>query len=95
MAHRKAGGSAKNLRDSNSQRLGVKKFGGEKIKTGQIILRQRGTQWQPGNGVKRGKDDTLFAVRDGIVRFYRRKTRKFTGNLKLTKFVSVVEASAK
>ncbi len=93
MAHRKAGGSAKSLRDSNAQRLGVKKYGGEKIKAGQIILRQRGTKWHPGSGVRRGSDDTLFAMIDGVVKFYKRKTRKFTGNMKLTKYVSVVPDS--
>lgn len=91
MAHRKAGGSAKNLRDSQSQRLGVKLFGGEKVRPGMIILRQRGTKWHPGAGVRIGKDDTLFAEKAGFVKFYKRKARKFTGVLKLTRFVSVVD----
>lgn len=95
MAHRKAGGSARNLRDSNAQRLGVKKFGGEAVKTGQIILRQRGTKWHPAVGVRRGKDDTLYAAVDGVVKFYKRKAVKFTGSLKLTSYVSVVPAEKK
>ncbi|PIU01590.1 50S ribosomal protein L27 [bacterium (Candidatus Torokbacteria) CG09_land_8_20_14_0_10_42_11] len=91
MAHTKAGGSTALGRDSVSKRLGVKKFGGEKIKVGQIIIRQRGTAFHPGKNVKRGNDDTLFALCDGIVKFSHRKMRKFTGNLKKTRFVSVVK----
>ena len=69
MAHKKSGGSAKNGRDSNSKRLGVKRYGGQVIKAGGIIIRQRGTKVLPGTNVKRGKDDTLFALKPGIVRF--------------------------
>lgn len=71
MAHKKGGGSTRNGRDSNSQRLGVKRFGGEVVKSGTIIVRQRGTKIHPGLNVGKGKDDTLFATMDGIVKFER------------------------
>ena len=67
MAHKKAGGSSRNGRDSQSQRLGVKKFGGEVVRSGNILVRQRGTRIKPGLNVGVGKDDTLFATSDGIV----------------------------
>lgn len=70
-AHKKGGGSTKNGRDSNAQRLGVKKFAGEKVLAGNIIVRQRGTKFHPGNNVMIGKDDTLFATIDGVVKFER------------------------
>ena len=89
MAHKKAGGSTKNSRDSKSKRLGVKLFGGQKVNPGMIILRQRGTKWHPGACVKRGNDDTLYAAYAGVVKFYRRKIKKYDGSLKLTSFVSV------
>jgi len=69
MAHKKAGGSSRNGRDSAGRRLGVKKFGGEAVIAGNIILRQRGTKWHPGTNVGMGKDHTLFAVADGRVEF--------------------------
>ena len=69
MAHKKGLGSTRNGRDSHAQRLGVKKFAGEAVKTGNIIVRQRGTHFHPGNNVGIGKDDTLFAKVDGVVRF--------------------------
>jgi large subunit ribosomal protein L27 len=67
MAHKKGGGSSRNGRDSNSQRLGVKKFGGEFVLSGNILVRQRGTRIKPGRNVDVGKDDTLFATADGVV----------------------------
>lgn len=67
MAHKKGGGSSRNGRDSNSQRLGVKRFAGQYVLSGNILVRQRGTRIKPGVNVKVGKDDTLFAVADGIV----------------------------
>ena len=67
MAHKKGGGSSRNGRDSQSQRLGVKKFGGEAVLSGNILVRQRGTHIKPGRNVGVGKDDTLFATADGIV----------------------------
>jgi large subunit ribosomal protein L27 len=69
MAHKKAGGSSRNGRDSEAKRLGVKKFGGEKVIAGNIIIRQRGTRWHPGTNVGIGKDHTLFALTDGAVDF--------------------------
>jgi large subunit ribosomal protein L27 len=69
MAHKKGGGSSNNGRDSNAKRLGVKKYGGEYIRAGGIIVRQRGTKIHPGDNVGRGGDDTLFALADGQVRF--------------------------
>jgi large subunit ribosomal protein L27 len=77
MAHKKGVGSTRNGRDSASKRLGVKKFGGEEVVAGNIIMRQRGTKIHPGNNVGIGKDDTLFALIDGVVTFERYgKTRK-------------------
>ena len=70
-AHKKGGGSSKNGRDSNAQRLGVKKYAGEKVLAGNIIVRQRGTKVHPGNNVGIGDDDTLFAKKDGVVKFER------------------------
>ncbi|MCT4656744.1 MAG: 50S ribosomal protein L27 [Cohaesibacter sp.] len=69
MAHKKAGGSSRNGRDSAGRRLGVKKFGGEAVIPGNIILRQRGTKWHPGNNVGMGKDHTIFAKTEGTVEF--------------------------
>lgn len=69
MAHKKGGGSSRNGRDSNSQRLGVKRYGGQAVTAGSILVRQRGTKFYPGTNVGRGKDDTLFATADGYVAF--------------------------
>jgi large subunit ribosomal protein L27 len=69
MAHKKAGGSSRNGRDSAGQRLGVKKFGGEQVIAGNILIRQRGTKWRPGAGVGLGRDHTIFAVTDGTVTY--------------------------
>ena len=69
MAHKKAGGSTRNGRDSNPRFLGVKRFGGQHVRSGNILVRQRGTKFHPGRNVKIGRDDTLFAVADGAVRF--------------------------
>ncbi len=78
MAHKKGQGSSRNGRDSNPQYLGVKRFGGEKVISGNIIVRQRGTKFHPGMNVKKGSDDTLFAVADGVVKFEtKRGNRKF------------------
>ncbi len=78
MAHKKGMGSTRNGRDSEAKRLGVKKFGGEAVKAGNIIVRQRGTKFHPGNNVGIGSDDTLFALIDGNVKFeaYRRDRRQ-------------------
>lgn len=69
MAHKKAGGSSRNGRDSHAQRLGVKRFGGQQVLAGNVLVRQRGTQFHPGVNVGIGKDDTLFALVNGIVQF--------------------------
>ena len=74
MAHKKGGGSTRNGRDSNAQRLGIKKFGGERVRAGHILVRQRGTRVHPGDNVGIGSDDTLFALIDGVVQ-YQRKDR--------------------
>ncbi len=84
MAHKKGQGSSRNGRDSNAQRLGVKRFGGEVVTGGSIIVRQRGTKFFPGNNVGRGKDDTLFAKTDGVVQFQDRG--------RLGKFVHILPA---
>lgn len=76
MAHKKAGGSSRNGRDSAGRRLGVKKYGGEHVIPGNIIIRQRGTKWHPGENVGMGKDHTLFALVEGKIQF--RKTRERT-----------------
>lgn len=77
MAHKKGGGSSRNGRDSESKRLGVKKFGGEAVRAGNIIVRQVGTRIHPGLNVKRGRDSTLYAIADGYVHFdFLRKGRK-------------------
>ncbi len=79
MAHKKAGGSTRNGRDSESKRLGVKRFGGQQVQAGSIIVRQRGTRFHAGDNVRVGKDHTLFATADGKVEFVTRgpKSRKF------------------
>lgn len=84
MAHKKAGGSTRNGRDSHAQRLGVKRFGGEKILSGGIIVRQRGTKFHPGINVGCGKDHTLFAKINGIIKFNIK-------GLKKRKYVSVIK----
>lgn len=77
MAHKKGTGSTRNGRDSNAQRLGVKRYGGQAVLAGNILVRQRGTKFHPGNNVGRGSDDTLFALIDGVVTFEKKgKTRK-------------------
>ncbi len=76
MAHKKGVGSSRNGRDSNAKRLGVKRFGGEQVRAGGIIVRQRGTKFHPGRNVGRGGDDTLFATVDGVVTFERRADRQ-------------------
>ena len=76
MAHKKGGGSSKNGRDSNSQRLGIKRYGGQIVKAGEILIRQRGTRIHPGDNVGKGKDDTLFAKAAGTVLYHFKKGKK-------------------
>ncbi|MFO7853776.1 MAG: 50S ribosomal protein L27 [Paracoccaceae bacterium] len=85
MAHKKAGGSSRNGRDSAGRRLGVKKYGGESVIPGNILIRQRGTKWWPGDNVGMGKDHTIFATAEGAVKFHK--------GLKGRTFVSVVAAN--
>ncbi len=84
MAHKKGVGSSRNGRDSNPQYLGVKKYGGQQVLAGNILVRQRGTPFHPGRNVGRGRDDTLFALTDGVVSFQRRRGGR--------RFVNVVPA---
>ncbi len=91
MAHKKAGGSTALGRDSHGQRLGVKITTGDVAKPGAIIVRQRGTKVRPGAGVMKGKDDTLFAVVAGVVRFYSKKRTGFDGKRAMNKFVEIVD----
>jgi large subunit ribosomal protein L27 len=81
MAHKKAGGSSRNGRDTAGRRLGVKKFGGESVVSGNIIVRQRGTKWHPGTGVGLGKDHTIFAITDGVVKFQPRANGRTNVNV--------------
>ncbi len=90
MAHKKAGGSTSLGRDSQSKRLGVKLYDGEVARPGSIIMRQRGTKVHPGQNVARGKDDTLYALIDGKVKFSSKKLTKFTGKMKEAKIVNVL-----
>jgi len=90
MAHKKAGGSATNLRDSKSKRLGIKLSDGQFAKVGSIIVRQRGTKYHPGQNVKKGNDDTLFATMAGFIKFTTKKLRKYNNQLKSSKIVNVV-----
>jgi large subunit ribosomal protein L27 len=90
MAHKKAGGSTALGRDSQSQRLGVKLQDGQVAKAGAIIIRQRGTKIRAGANVKRGNDDTLFALTAGLVKFTSKKIKKFTGKLEIVKTVNVI-----
>ncbi|MDD5071968.1 MAG: 50S ribosomal protein L27 [Patescibacteria group bacterium] len=90
MAHKKAGGSTALGRDSKSKRLGVKLADGQFAKAGAIIIRQRGTKYHPGQNVKKGNDDTLFATVAGMVKFTTKKLKKFNNQLKNTKIVSVL-----
>ena len=89
MAHTKSSGASKYGRDSNPKYLGVKKFDGERVKTGDIIIRQRGTRFYPGNGVKRGGDDTLFALRNGMVKFLNKRKNRFDGSTQRINLVTV------
>ena len=90
MAHKKAAGSTQNGRDSQAKRLGIKIFGGQIAKAGNIIVRQRGTKYRPGKNVGIGNDHTLFALADGKIQFDERKVKKYDGRIFREKFVNVV-----
>jgi len=91
MAHKKAGGSTRLGRDSNAQRLGVKIFGGQYATAGAIIVRQRGSKFHPGENVGKGNDDTLFALKEGLVNFQEKKVEAFNSNKTKRTYVSVAE----
>ncbi len=90
MAHKKAGGSSNNGRDSVSKRRGVKRFGGTAVNAGEILIRQKGTKFRPGENVGMGKDFTLFAREKGIVKFTEKAVRRFDGRRYTRKFVNIV-----
>jgi len=92
MAHKKAAGSTSNGRDSQAKRLGIKVYGGQVVRAGNIIVRQRGTKFHPGKNVGIGVDHTLFALTDGKVEFKEKKLRKYDGRVFKDKFVNVVNA---
>ncbi len=89
MAHKKAGGSSSYGRDSAGQRLGIKLYGGQVVRPGQIIVRQRGTKFHPGKNVARGKDDTLYALASGIISFVTKKIHLSTGAFKTRQLVVI------
>lgn len=95
MAHTKAGGSTKLGRESESKRLGIKRFGGEIVKAGNILVRQRGAKWEPGQNVRVGKDDTIFALIDGHVSFQKKAVMTFTGRKAEKTIVSVTPLETK
>ncbi len=90
MAHRKAGGTAKNLRDSNPKYLGIKVSDGERAQSGSVIVRQRGTVFMPGTNVSIGKDHTIFALKDGTVKFGSKRKTSFNGKTAVKKVVNVI-----
>ena len=90
MAHKKAGGSTAYGRDSHGQRLGIKRYAGERVKAGNILVRQRGTVIRPGLNVKKGSDDTLFSTVLGVVKFSNKRVMRYTSAFKTVKFVNVM-----
>ena len=90
MAHTKSGGSTQNKWGSQPKYLGVKLYGGQIARIGSIIIRQRGSHFMPGPGVRQGKDDTLYAIRDGVIQFSNRRKNHFDGKIVVRKMVSVV-----
>lgn len=91
MAHTKAAGSTRLGRESASKRLGIKLFNGQPVKAGFILARQRGTKWVPGKNVKKGSDDTLYAVSSGILKFTDKKLKRFNGQRKTVKVINVTD----
>lgn len=94
MAHKKAGGSTNNGRDSNAKRRGVKRFGGQKVNAGEIIVRQKGFWFRPGDNTHLGKDWTIHANADGVVKFTQKRMVKFNGRKEKATFVHVEAAAA-
>jgi len=95
MSKTKQGGSSRLGRDSAAQRLGIKAYDGEKVKVGMIIVRQRGSRYLAGKNVKRGSDDTIYAIKDGFVKFTLKSKKLFNGARKTSKMVSVLSEPAK
>jgi large subunit ribosomal protein L27 len=93
MAHTKAGGSTRLGRDSEAKRLGVKKFGGQIVKSGNILIRQRGSKWAAGVNTGVGKDDTIFAMTDGVVKFKQKTKVSFTGKKQRKTIINIVPQS--
>lgn len=91
MSHKKAGGSTKNGRDSVAKRLGVKAFGGQDVTAGSIIVRQRGTKFHAGENVGMGRDHTLFALKEGVVKFTEKRTLKYDGRRFKDVFVNIIK----
>ena len=89
MAHKKAGGSTQLGRDSRPKYLGIKLYAGQKAQPGSILVRQRGTKFRPGKNVRRGKDDTLYAIKNGVIEFQAKTVKLFDGSRKKAKFVNV------
>ena len=90
MAHTKAAGSTRLGRESASKRLGVKLFDGQPAKAGVVLIRQRGTKWVPGKNVRRGNDDTLYASKDGVVKFATKKLKRYDGSRRIVKTINVI-----
>lgn len=95
MAHTKSGGSTKLGRDSEAKRLGVKIFDGQTVKRGNVIIRQRGTKWYPGLNTRKGHDDTIYALKDGVVKFTQKRKISFDGKVKRITIVNVITPSSK
>lgn len=92
MSTKKAGGSSKNGRDSQAKRLGIKRFAGEVVTAGSVIVRQKGTKWHPGKNIGTGKDWTLYALTDGKVAFTEKRQRKFDGSTHYNTLVHIIAA---
>ena len=91
MAHKKAGGSSKNGRDSNAKRRGIKRFGGQSVHAGEVLIRQKGTKFRPGLNVGMGKDFTLYAEKEGVVTFSKKAVVRFDGRRYEKVFVNIAE----
>ena len=90
MATTKSAGSTRLGRESASKRLGIKLFDGETVKAGNVLARQRGTKWVPGKNVKKGSDDTLYALRPGVIKFTDKKTKRYDGSRRIFKVINVI-----
>lgn len=95
MAHTKSAGSTRLGRDSRSKRLGVKKFDGQTVKSGNVLIRQRGTKWHPGLNTKLGCDDTIYALTNGVIKFSSKRRKTFTGKTKRVSLINVIPSVQK